>query len=37
MAVHTGVHFEVKFEAALKILAPNRKCMFKSPVRGRRG
>ena len=31
------VHFGVKFEAAVKILAPNRKCIFKSPVRGFRG
>ena len=29
-----GVHFNPKFEAAVKILAPNRKCIFKSPVRG---
>ena len=34
---NTGVHFDVKFEAAVKILAPNRKCIFKSPVRGCRG
>ena len=32
-----GVHFDLKFEAAVKILAPNRKCIFKSPVRGCRG
>ena len=32
-----GVHFNPKLEAAVKILAPNRKCIFKSPVRGCRG
>ena len=32
-----GVHFNPKFEAAVKVLAPNRKCIFKSPVRGCRG
>ena len=32
-----GVHFNPKSEAAVKILAPNRKCIFKSPVRGCRG
>ena len=34
---NTGVHFDLKFEAAVRILAPNRKCIFKSPVRGCRG
>ena len=34
---NTGVHFDVRFEAAVKILAPNGKCIFKSPVRSCRG